>query len=107
MGKVLSIVDEVTGREIEKVEFSGGYNIQYTTNEDAGRIHYVTKLDNAKYMNKYWIKNESYRAIAKKLVDKFEIFKGIRPERILFIEDENYVGSEDKKPEWVMRIKEG
>jgi len=56
-------------------------------------------------MNKYWIKNESYRSIAQKLVDKFDIFKVIRPEKILFIEDENYLGSEDKKPDWVMRIK--
>jgi len=105
MGKVLSIVDNSTGEQIERIEFSGGYNIQYTSNEDSGRILHVTKLDNAKYMNKYWIKNESYRLIAQKLVNKFEIFKGIRPERILFIEDENYIGSEDKKPEWVMRIK--
>ncbi|MBC8062768.1 MAG: hypothetical protein H7Y18_19220 [Clostridiaceae bacterium] len=105
MGKVLSIVDIGTGEQIERIEFSGGYNIQYTTNEDSGRIFHVTKLDNAKYMNKYWIKNESYCLIAQKLINKFEIFKGIRPERILFIEDENYVGSEDNKPEWIMRIK--
>jgi hypothetical protein len=103
--KHLTIVDDSTGEEIENIHFSGGYNIQYTTYEDNGKIHHVTALDNAKYGYKYWIKNEFYRPIAYKLTKNFEYFKGIRPEKILFIEDQDYVGNEMEKPDWIMRIK--
>ena len=105
MGKVLSIVDTSTGAELQHLEFSGDYNIQYTTNEDQGKIHYISKLDNGKYMNKYWIKNVAYRLIADKLIKKYDIFSGIKTEKILFIEDVKYVGNEEEKPDWIMRIK--
>lgn len=103
--KKLQILDESTGELLEDIEFSGGYNIQYATNEDSGRIQKVTKLNNAKYGVKHWIKNDIYRPIAQKLVDKFQFFKGVRPERILFIEDQDYIGDEIQKPDWIMKIK--
>ncbi|GAA0735590.1 putative metallopeptidase [Clostridium oceanicum] len=105
MGKQLKIVDKDTGEVIENIEFSGGYNVQYACNEDVGRIHKVTKLDNGKWGNKHWIKNYIYRPIAQKLVDRYDYFKGTRPEQILFIEDEDYIGTETEKPDWIMRIK--
>lgn len=101
----LKVYDESTGEVLEDIEFSGGYNIQYASNEDSGRIQHVTHLDNARFDEDHWIKNLIYRPICEKLCKKFEILKHIKPSRILFLEDTYWTGSE-KKISWPARVKE-
>lgn len=102
--KKLTIVEGSSGEIIEDIEFSGGYNIQYASNEDSGRIQKVTRLDNAKFDEKHWIKNLIYRPICWKLVSKFEELKYIKPDKILFLEDINWTPTGGKKS-WIARIK--
>lgn len=100
----LTIVDGSSGEIIEDIEFSGGYNIQYASNEDSGRIQKVTKLDNAKFDENHWIKNLVYRPICYKLVRKFEELRHVKPENILFLEDTHWTPKGGKKS-WIARIK--
>lgn len=87
-----------------------GYNLQYVSSEGDGRIQKIRSLDNGRYGIKYWIKNQFYLPIAQKIKDKFkeEIpeFSNINLDKILFIEDMDYIGDEVKREvDWVMRIK--
>lgn len=101
--KKLSVVDTVSGELLENIEFSGGYNIQYATNEDDGSIKKIRKLDNGKFGIKHWIKNQYYKPIASKLVEKFEEIAHVRPQRILFIEDMEWKPTGGKNI-WVARV---
>jgi hypothetical protein len=83
----LKVFDESTGEIVEDIEFSGGYNIQWTCNEDSGRIHHVTNIKNGKWGEKHWIKNYMYAPIARKLIEKFDELEGININEILFLED--------------------
>lgn len=88
MGRKLTILDESTGEYLEDIEFSGGYIIQYASYEDSGRIKHITHLNNAKWGERHWIKNEYYAPIARKLVSKFKEINFIKVDKILFLEDE-------------------
>lgn len=106
--QVIKIVDQVTG-ESKEIECNG-FNLQYVTNESDGKIQKITRLNNGKYGFKHWIKNEIYHPIALKIKEKFreEIisFSTVNVEKVLFIEDMDYVGDEiDRDKDWVMRIK--
>lgn len=102
--KKLTIVDNSSGEIVEDIEFSGGYSIQYATNENDGRINIVSKLDNAKFGYKHWIKNGIYRPLAVALKTKFKELSHIRPERILFIEDVEWENKSPSKKTWIARI---
>lgn len=104
MARRLLLTDKSTGECLEDIEFSGGYNIQYASSEDSGRIHKVTKLDNARFDDKHWIKNEIYRPIALALVMKFKELCHVPVQRILFLEDTNWIKPDNDKPQWVGRI---
>lgn len=105
MNKLIKVYDLDTGEVIEEVEFTGGYNISYTRNEDDGRIKHITRLDNAKFDYKHWIKNEVYRPLARKLIGKFEELKGINIDKILFIEDTEYQEPVGGPPSWAAQTK--
>lgn len=104
MAMRIKVLDENTGEVLEDIGFGGGYNIQYADNEDSGRIKKVTKLDNARFSDKHWIKNYLYRPIAERLVEKFEELGHIRPQRILFLEDTKYTKKVGKK-DWIARVR--
>jgi len=104
MGRILKIIDLSTGEQLENIEFSGGYNIQYANGEDSGRIQKITKLDNAKFDDKHWIKNLIYRPLCHKLIEKFEELSHIRIERILFLEDTNWIKPDNNKKQWIARV---
>jgi len=106
MGKELIVIDKESGETLERVEFSGGYNITFTNLDDEGRLRHIRKLDNGKFGYKHWIKNYSYRPIANKLVDKFKEIKHIQTEKILFIEDIEWHKPDSIKPKkyWFARI---
>ena len=106
--KEIRIVDKVTG-EVKNIECNG-FNIQYIQSNGNGRIQRLTKLNNGKYGEKYWIKNYIYQPIALKikqsLMEQVTDLSCINIEKILFIEDTNYVADEIKNNnDWVMRIK--
>lgn len=104
----IRIVDKVTG-EVKDIECNG-FNLQYITSNGNGRIQRVTKLNNGKYGEKYWIKNYIYQPIALKikqnLMKQITDLSCVNVEKILFIEDTNYVAGEiNNNNDWVMRIK--
>lgn len=105
--KQLIVVDKKTGERLEDFEFSGGYNIFWSNNEDHGTIKKIRKLDNAKFGTNHWIKNMWYRPIAAKLAEKFEELKHIPVNKILFIEDMEWEKPDSLKPKrhWMARIK--
>lgn len=70
--RVLKVFEDDSGEMLEEIKFSGGYNIQYATNEDSGNIHHIVKLDNAKFDEKHWIKNLIYRPVCQQIVERFE-----------------------------------
>lgn len=87
-----------------------GYNLQYVSSEGDGRIQKIRALNNGRYGVKYWIKNEFYAPIARKIKEKFKEdiseFSNINIDKILFLEDMDYIGDEVKREvDWVMRIK--
>ena len=68
----------------------------------------IRALNNGKYGLKYWIKNEFYYPMAKKikeaLKEKVTGFITLNVEKILFIEDQDYVGDEiNKDKDWLKR----
>lgn len=91
-------------KEIEKISFSGGYNITVANIEDTGSLRHFRRLDNGKYDSSNWIKNYLYRPITIKLIEKFEELGHIRPEKILFIEDMEWKPKETGKRTWQARI---
>lgn len=103
----INILDEATG-EIKEIDCVG-YNLQYVTADGNGIIQKVRKLNTGRYAGKYWIKNSSYRPIAEKIKENLKEvvtdFSLINIDKILFIEDRDYVGDEVKRNDEVMWIK--
>jgi hypothetical protein len=103
----IKIIDDRTGkvREIECL----GYNLQYVESTGSGQIQKIRNLNNGKWGYKHWIKNDFYRPIAQKIKDKYSEklpeFTTINLDKIIFIEDIDYVGDEVKRNEDVMWIK--
>lgn len=105
--KALVITDTDSGEILEKITFDGGYNIQWTDKTDDGTIKRLMKLDNGRFGSKHWIKNNWYRPIVWRLRDKFEEFKHLKPDKILFIEDRDWEEpkSDKQKRQWIARIR--
>jgi hypothetical protein len=95
---------EITN-EIECV----GYNLQYIESTGNGQIQKIRALNNGKWGYKHWIKNEFYKPIALKIKEKykeqFPDFTRINLDKILFIEDMDYIGDEVRRDDEVMWIK--
>lgn len=103
MSKQIVVYEE--NRELERINFSGGYNITVANNEDGGNLKHFRRLDNGKFDDKHWIKNFIYRPIAEKLVKKFDELGHIKPGRILFIEDTEWEPRDGDKRPWQARIR--
>lgn len=103
----IQIINDVTG-EVKEIDCVG-YNLQFAEATGDGKIQKIIALNNGKWDYKHWIKNEFYRPIAAKIKDKYkeEItdFSLINLDRILFIEDIDYVGDEVKRDDEIMWIK--
>ncbi len=104
MNRRLIIIDKDTGKEVERLDFTGGYNIAVANLHDSGEIKFIRTLDNGKYDERHWIKNYLYRPIAEKLVAKFPEISHIKPSKILFIEDTEWERGIAKQP-WIGQIK--
>lgn len=107
MSKIRGISD--TGELLHEIECSH-YNIQYVTSESDGKIQRIINLNNGKYGLKHWIKNDIYQPIAKKikknLINQVPELSCVNVDRILFIEDIDYVSDEiNRNTDWVMKIK--
>ncbi|WHH58291.1 putative metallopeptidase [Petroclostridium sp. X23] len=102
--KELRVIDKETGHELEKIEFSGGYNITFTNLHDGGNLKHVRTLDNGRYDTKHWIKNYYYRPIAERLVRKFDEIRHVPTAKILFIEDTEWTPGTAKQP-WMAQIR--
>lgn len=104
----IKIIDDKTGELIKDIECIG-YNLQYVEANGNGQIQKVIALNNGKYGPKHWIKNEFYKPLAKKIKDKYKEkvpgFTLINVDKILFIEDIDYVGNEMNRADDVMWIK--
>lgn len=104
---IIRIIDERFGviKEIECI----GYNLQYVEATGSGNIQKIRALNNGKYSYKHWIKNEFYRPLAEKIKEKYKEtipgFNLINLDKILFLEDMDYVGDEVKRDDEVMWIK--
>ncbi|MBU5437615.1 hypothetical protein KQI42_06330 [Tissierella sp. MSJ-40] len=68
------------------------------------RLKHIRELDNAKFGDRYWIKNFVYRPIAKKLIEKFDELAPINPLRILFIEDMEYEKPSGGRNQWQAKV---
>lgn len=103
----IRIVDDVTG-EVKDIDCIG-YNLQYATADGEGYIQKIRKLNNGKWDWKHWIKNEYYRPLAEKIKEKYKEdipeFNSINLDKILWLEDIEYVGDEIKRDDEVMWIK--
>ncbi|WP_443660422.1 putative metallopeptidase [Clostridium algidicarnis] len=103
----IRIFDESTG-EVKDIDCVG-YNLQYAESTGDGRIQKIRELNNGKYGLKHWIKNDFYKPLAQKIKDKYrEDIPGlslVNLDRILWIEDMDYVGDEVKRDDDVMWIK--
>ncbi len=106
MKKELLVIDKENGEALERLEFTGGYNITFSNLNDGGNLRHIRKLDNGKFGMKHWIKSYIYRPIARQLVNKFEELVHIKPEKILFIEDIDWEKPDSLKPKrhWIARI---
>lgn len=106
MPKIKIINDKnETVREIDCI----GYNLQYVESTGNGQIRKILRLNNGKYDLRHWIKNQFYQPIAQKIKNRFKekvpSFSNINIDKILFIEDTDYVGDEVKRSDDVMWIK--
>jgi len=101
MHRNIKVTDLDTGEVLHEIEFTGGYNITYSHFDDDGRLKHIRNLDNGKFDSRNWIKNDVYRPIANKLVARFEEFKHIRPEKILFLEDMDWTPGANS---WIARV---
>jgi hypothetical protein len=103
----IRIIDEYTG-EVKDIECVG-YNLQYAEATGDGKIQMIRALNNGKYSYRHWIKNQFYRPLAQKIIDKYkediESFTLVKLDKILFIEDIEYVGDEVRRDDDVMWIK--
>jgi hypothetical protein len=104
----IKIIDDKTGELIKDIQCVG-YNLQYVEATGNGQLQKIRELNNGKWGYKYWIKNEFYKPIALKLKHKyceqFPDFAQINLDKILFIEDMEYIGDEVKRDDDVMWIK--
>jgi hypothetical protein len=107
MPKVI-IMDDRTGELVKEIECVG-FNLQYASSTGDGRIEKIRALNNGKWGLKHWIKNEFFRPIAQKIKDnfneKYPDFTLINLDKILFIEDIDYIGDEVRRDDEVMWIK--
>lgn len=103
----IKIIDDRTGN-VKEIECSG-FNLQYVQSTGNGIIQKIRELNNGKYDSRHWIKNEFYASLAQKIKDKFKEkvpeFTSININKILFIEDTDYMGDELKRDDDVMWIK--
>lgn len=103
----IKIIDDRTGN-VKEIECSG-FNLQYVQSTGNGIIQNIRELNNGKYDSRHWIKNEFYAPLAQKIKDKFKEkvpeFTNININKILFIEDTDYMGDELKRDDDVMWIK--
>ncbi|ACQ52217.1 hypothetical protein EXN65_15990 [Clostridium botulinum] len=103
----IKILNERTG-EVKEIECIG-YNLQYAEATGDGKIQKIRALGNGKYDIKHWIKNDIYQPMALKikqnLIGQVPELSRINVEKILFIEDIDYVGDEMSKSDDVMWIK--
>lgn len=104
----IRIIDDGTGELLKEIECVG-YNLQYASSTGDGRIEKIRALNNGKWGFKHWIKNEFYRPIAQKIKDnfreKYPDLTLINLDKILFIEDIDYIGDEVRRDDEVMWIK--
>lgn len=104
---IIRILNEGTG-EIKEIDCVG-YNLQYAEANGDGQVQKIRALNNGKYDSRHWIKNEFYRPLAQKIKDmyigQFPEFTLINIDKILFIEDIDYVGDEMNRNAEVMWIK--
>jgi len=100
----IKIINDRTG-EVKEIQCVG-YNLQYVESNGNGQIQKIRTLNNGKWDYKHWIKNDFYRPLAQKIKDKYkEIvpdFSCINLDKILWIEDIDYVGDEVKRDDDVM-----
>ncbi|KEH96861.1 hypothetical protein Z962_05700 [Clostridium botulinum C/D str. BKT12695] len=86
-----------------------GYNLQYVESTGNGQVQKIRALNNGKYDSKHWIKNEFYAPLAQKIKDKYKEqivgFTLVNVNKILFLEDTDYVGDEMSRNDEVMWIK--
>ncbi|KOC33883.1 putative metallopeptidase [Clostridium botulinum] len=86
-----------------------GYNLQYVEATGNGQVQKIRALNNGKYDSKHWIKNEFYAPLAQKIKDKYNEqipeFTLVNINKILFLEDIDYVGDEMSRNDEVMWIK--
>ncbi|EPS56410.1 TPA: putative metallopeptidase [Clostridium botulinum] len=103
----IKILNERTG-EVQEIECIG-YNLQYAEATGDGKIQKIRALGNGKYDIKHWIKNDIYQPMALKikqnLMGQVPELSRVNVEKILFIEDIDYVGDEMSKSDDVMWIK--
>ncbi|KGK88016.1 putative metallopeptidase [Clostridium sp. HMP27] len=103
----IKIINEGNG-EVKEIDCIG-YNLQFVESNGNGQIQKIRALNNGKWSYKYWIKNDFYRPIAQKIKDKYKEkvpeFSLINLDKILFIEDMDYVGDEVSRDDEVMWIK--
>lgn len=104
----IKIINDRTG-EVKEIDCVG-YNLQFVTSEGNGQVQKIRALNNGKYDCKHWIKNDIYYPIAKKVKENLRELSpslvSVNIEKILFLEDIDYVTDEiNKKTDWVMRIK--
>lgn len=104
MSHRITIRDERTGEVEFDEQVDSGYALQFTKHEDDGKIHIFGKINNANFAYPYWISNHKYEPIAKKLCEKFEELSHIDTNRILFLEDINYMKKSDKR-QWMARVR--
>lgn len=103
----IKIINERTG-ELKEIDCIG-YNLQYVEADGNGQVQKIRALNNGKYDLKHWIKNEFYKPLAEKIKDKYKEqipeFNSIKIDRLLFLEDIDYVGDEMSRNDDVMWIK--
>ncbi|AZV56055.1 putative metallopeptidase [Clostridium sp. AWRP] len=104
----IKIIDDKTNAPVKEIDCIG-YNLQYVQATGNGQIQKIRKLNNGKYDLKRWIKNEFYTPLAQKIKDKFKEkvpeFTNVNVNKILFVEDTDYVGDEVKRSDEVMWIR--
>ena len=105
----IKVIDDKTGRLIDDINCVG-FNLQFVTSDGNGQIQKITNLNNGKYGTKHWIKNDIYQPIVKKIKEKLKkeitSFSVLNINKILFIEDIDYIGDEVyRSTDWVMKIK--
>lgn len=103
----IRILNDRTG-EVKEIDCVG-YNLQYAEAAGDGQIQKIRALGNGKYDLKHWIKNDIYQPIALKikqnLMKQVPELSHVNVEKILFIEDIDYVGDDTSKSDDVMWIK--